>query len=314
MEIQPPGSTPPPGLSDDSVHKIFFNQRGLRPGWRFLIAVALYGLFELIAGFLILQFAPQLLQGLTPGVFIPRGIIELLIVIFVTWIMSRIERRNMGEFGLPLRSSRPLYRFVYGYIFWGFLPLTLLLLVMRALHVFYFGNFALRGSHIFFWAAIWGVVFILVGLTEEYSIRGYLLYTLAEGVGFWPAAVMLAALFGVLHTFNRGETRIGIIMTTLWAMFAVVTLRYTGSLWLAVGAHAGWDWGQSYFYGVPDSGLVVAGHLLNPETQGPAWLNGGTVGPEGSFLTLVLLVTMSVLFVLLYRRSREPALVVTRNL
>ena len=312
--MQPPGGDPQQGPSDDSLGEIFFNQRGLRAGWRLLIAVALYGLFELIAGFLVLHFAPQLLYGLTPGVFIPRGTIELVILIFVTWIMSRIEHRNMGEYGLPLRSSRSLSRFVHGYILWGFLPLTLLLLVLRALHAFYFGTLALHGREIWSWALAWGIVFILVGLTEEYSVRGYLLYTLAEGVGFWPAAVMLAALFGVLHTFNRGETRIGIIMTTLFAMFAAVTLRYTGSLWLAVGAHAGWDWGQSYFYGVPDSGLIVPGHLLNPQTRGSAWLNGGSVGPEGSILTLILMIAMSLLFVLLYRRLREPALVVSRNL
>ncbi|HEY6253850.1 MAG TPA: CPBP family intramembrane glutamic endopeptidase, partial [Candidatus Angelobacter sp.] len=170
------------------------------------------------------------------------------------------------------------------------------------------------GSQVLSWAAVWGFFFILVGLFEEYFLRGYLLYTLAEGIGFWPAATILAALFGVLHTFNTGETRIGIIGAVLFAMFASVTLRYTGNLWLAVGAHAGWDWGQSYFYGVNDSGIQFPGHLLNPQIQGPAWLNGGSVGPEGSILALALLVVMTVLFALFYKRAREPVLVITKNL
>lgn len=310
MEIQLPGG----GSQPDSLRQVFFNQRGLRPGWRILIAVVLYYLLSFAVGVFVLHFAPQLLRGVSPAVFIPRGALELMIVVFVSWIMSRIEHREMGEYGLPLKSSRVLPRFVRGYVFWGFLPLTLLLLAMRALHVFYFGNLTLHGRQIWYWALAWGVVFILVGLTEEYSIRGYLLYTLSEGIGFWPAAVVLAALFGVLHTFNRGETRVGIIMTVFFAMFAAITLRYTGNLWLAVGTHAGWDWGESYFYGVNDSGMQAPGHLLNPQIQGPAWLNGGTVGPEGSILTLVLLVAMSMLFVRLYKRSREPMLVITRNL
>jgi hypothetical protein len=50
---------------------------------------------------------------------------------------------------------------------------------------------------------------------------------------------------------------------------------------------------------------------LNPSTQGPAWLNGGSAGPEGSILALVLLIAMSVLFALLYRKARQPVLVVT---
>ena len=313
MEIQPSGSNPQPDSSDDSLRKIFFNQRGLRPGWRILIAIALIVIISIAVSGALRLIAGQP-QRFNPTLQLVGVALQFLVVVLVSWIMSRIERRDMGEYGLPLKASGTLPRFVRGYIFWGFLPLSLLLLAMRALDVFYFGNFTLHGGLILFWAAFWGVFFILVGLNEEYSLRGYLLYTLAEGIGFWPAAIVLAGLFAVLHTFNPGETRIGIIMTALFAMFAAVTLRYTGNLWLAVGAHAGWDWGESYFYGVNDSGFQAPGHLLDPHIQGAAWLNGGTVGPEGSILTLVLMITMSVLFVYLYRRSREPVLVVTRNL
>ncbi|HEY6352355.1 MAG TPA: type II CAAX endopeptidase family protein [Candidatus Angelobacter sp.] len=309
MEIQPPSSDPQP----DPIQEIFFNQRGLRPGWRVLIAVAFY--VALNAGWTVLSrnFPGQGFQGLSPAVLIPGEAVQFLLVVLVTWIMSRIEHRNMGEYGLPLKSSRLLPLFARGAILWGFLPLSLLLLFFRTLHVFYFGTLVLHGGQVWYFAGMWGVFFTVVGLTEEYSVRGYLLYTLAEGIGFWPAATVLAALFGVLHTFNRGETRIGIIMTAFFAMFAAVTLRYLGNLWLAVGAHAGWDWGQSYFYGVNDSGIQVPGHLLNPRIQGPNWLNGGSVGPEGSILTLALLVVMSILFVLFYKRSLEPVLVITRN-
>lgn len=313
MEMQPPGGNPQPGPSDDSLRKIFLNERGLRPGWRFLIAIVLI-VGITIAAFSLLQLIVGRPRGFVPSLQILSVALQFLVVVLVSWIMSRIERRNMGEYGLPLKASGTLLRFVRGYIFWGFLPLSLLLLVMRSLHVFYFGNLTLHSSQIFYWAAFWAVFFIFVGLNEEYSLRGYLLYTLAEGIGFWPAAVVMAVLFALLHTFNGGESRLGIIMAAFFAMFASVTLRYTGNLWLAVGAHAGWDWGESYFYGVNDSGFQAPGHLLDPHTQGEAWLNGGSVGPEGSVLTLVLMITMSVLFVFLYRRSREPALVVTRNL
>jgi membrane protease YdiL (CAAX protease family) len=85
----------------------------------------------------------------------------------------------------------------------------------------------------------------------------------------------------------------------------------TGNLWLAVGAHAGWDWGQSFFFGVSDSGFQAPGHLLNPHAAGPDWLSGGTVGPEGSVLTLILLAMMTVLFLALYRNPREPVAMIT---
>lgn len=309
METQPSSRNP----QSDTLQQVLFNQRGLRPGWRVLIAVILVVAITFLVTSLFLLLGGHIPRQPGPAFLIPSEAVQFLIVLFVSWIMGRIEGRSMGEYGLPLQGSRALPRFARGWIFWGFIPLSLFLLVLRALHVFYFGNRSLHGIQILTWAAIWGFFFILVGLFEEYLLRGYLLYTLAEGIGFWPAAIVLAAAFGILHSFNNGETRIGIIMTTFFAMFAAVTLRYTGSLWLAVGAHAGWDWGESYFYGVNDSGLQVPGHFLNPHLQGPAWLNGGTVGPEGSILALALLTGMSVLFVLLYRRSREPVLVVSKS-
>lgn len=306
MEIQIPDP-----LQRDPLQSIFFNDRGLRPGWRLAIFLAIIiALTVILSNLFILLRGPG--QGLEPSSLILEKLFELVAVLVASWAMSRIEQRNMAEYGLPLKNAGIFSRFIRGYIFWGFLPLTLLLLLLSALHTFYFGNVALYGIQVFSWAGIWGLLFILVGLHEEYLLRGYALYTLAEGIGFWPAAVVLASVFAALHTLNKGEARVGIIMTAVFALLASVTLRYTGNLWTAVGLHAGWDWGQSYFYGTPNSGLVVPGHLLNPHTQGPAWLTGGSVGPEGSVLTLVLLMLMSILFVLLYRRRKRPALVVTQ--
>ena len=113
---------------------------------------------------------------------------------------------------------------------------------------------------------------------------------------------------------NGGETRIGIIATAFFALFAAATLWRTGSLWLAVGAHAGWDWGQSYFFGVNDSGFQAPGHLLNPHIgAGPDWLTGGTVGPEGSVVTLILWALMAVIFLVAYRKRSEPVLLIMKN-
>ena len=186
-----------------------------------------------------------------------------LVLLLLAWIMSRIEHRNVGLYGLPLHGSA-ISRFIRGYFLWGFLPLAILLSILRALHVFYFGNLSPLNSQILGWGALWFVFFLLVGLTEEYSLRGYFLYTLADGIGFWPAAIIQAVLFARAHMGNGGETRIGIIATAVFAIFAAATLWRTGNLWLAVGAHAGWDWGQSFFFGVNDSGLKAPGHLLNP--------------------------------------------------
>jgi membrane protease YdiL (CAAX protease family) len=311
MEPETSGSAAP-----SPSRKIFFNDRGLRAGWRLLIFVLVaVGLPRLLLWAILRLGHSQTSAGPEPSEILPWlqlafGCLSFLWLLFVTWIMSRIERRPVGSYGLPLVSSA-LPRFVSGYILWGFIPITVALLALRACGVFFFGGLTLHGWQILGWGAIWTLAFLTVGLVEEFSFRGYVLQTLAEGIGFWPAAIILALGFGYVHMGNPGESRMGIAAAALFALFAATTIWRTGNLWLAVGAHAGWDWGQSFFYGVSDSGFQAPGHLLNPHvSQGPDWLTGGTVGPEGSVVTLVLWVLMTVLFLALYRNRRVPALVI----
>jgi membrane protease YdiL (CAAX protease family) len=291
---------------------IFFNQRGLRPGWRLLIFVGMvYGIFALIRWGL--SHVNQSNQTAPSGIAVPISfalgeLIPFLLLLFLTWVMSKIEKKKLGEYGLPLRTSA-LARFFLGYVLWGFIPLSLLLLTLRGLKAFYFGGLALHGAEMFYWAVIWATVFLLVGLFEEFAFRGYMLHTLMEGVGFWPAAIIMAIPFALVHMGNAGETRLGIVAVAFFGIFAAATLRATGNLWLAVGAHAGWDWAQSYFYGVNDSGTVLPGHLLNPHSAGPAWLSGGSVGPEGSVVTLIFWGLMTGGILMIFEKRKAVSMV-----
>ena len=301
------------------VHDVFYNSRGLRAGWRLAIFFLMVFGTAGLAQFVIRHAGPtssgvprQVSSYLVP---VGNGISELilfLVILFFSWIMSRIEHRSVGEYGLPVRKSA-ISHFLTGYLLWGFLPLTILLVTMRLLGVFDFGNLSLHGAPIVIWGLLWGFMFVMVGFFEEYTFRGYPLHTLAEGIGFWPAALIMSLGFAYVHMGNGGETKVGIIATAVFAMFAAATLRRTGDLWLAVGAHAGWDWGQTYFFGVNDSGMQAPGHLLNPTQSGPAWLSGGSVGPEGSVLTLILWAVMFVAFLLIYKRAPEPGIAGAAN-
>ena len=41
---------------------------------------------------------------------------------------------------------------------------------------------------------------------------------------------------------------------------------------------------------------MMTGHLLNSSFHGPAWLTGGSVGPEGSALAFVVIAALWVVF------------------
>jgi membrane protease YdiL (CAAX protease family) len=233
----------------------------------------------------------RLLQGADDvTLFLVYEVIDFFIFLFASWIMGRIERRTIADYGLPWRK-------MFRAQFWqgallGFASITFLLAIMRLAGLFYFGSIALHGSDVWKWAVIWMLVFILVALREEFRARGYALFTLSAGIGFWPAAILSSAAFGYGHHGNSGEDWIGLFNAAAFGLLLCLLLRRTGNLWLPIGLHMAFDWGETYFYGVADSGNVTPGHLLNPSAAGPAWLSGGTVGPEGSVLCTLLIVVL----------------------
>jgi hypothetical protein len=86
-----------------------------------------------------------------------------------------------------------------------------------------------------------------------------------------------------------------------------MALRRTGDLWFAIGLHAAWDWGETFFYGVPDSGMVGVGHLFASSLHGPRWLSGGNAGPEGSIVGLAFGVATVALIAWRFPQVRYPA-------
>jgi hypothetical protein len=66
--------------------------------------------------------------------------------------------------------------------------------------------------------------------------------------------------------------------------------------------------GQTFFYGVSDSGLTPYHNLFNSSFSGPRWLTGGTVGPEASIFTPITLLIVAVVFSFVYREIRYQPL------
>jgi membrane protease YdiL (CAAX protease family) len=224
--------------------------------------------------------------------------VMLVSAILPGFFMARVERRPFGDFGLPLRGA--FGRNFWVGALWGIASLTVLMLVLRATGAFSFGSRDLHGARIVKFALYYAVFFLLTGFFEEFLLRGYSQWVLTKGMHFWPAAALLSVSFGAMHTGNAGEARIGLAAVVAIGFFFCLTLRRTGNLWWAVGFHMSWDWGESYLYSVPDSGTVLPGHLLNSSFHGPAWLTGGSVGPEGSYLVFVVLAALWVLFDRMY--------------
>jgi uncharacterized protein len=122
----------------------------------------------------------------------------------------------------------------------------------------------------------------------------------APSTGFWCAAWVTSVLFGAGHTANPGENWIGIFSAAGIGFVFCASVKLTGSAWWAIGCHAGWDWGQTYFYGTPDSGMVAQGHWMTATASGPVFWSGGTDGPEGSVLVIPTMVLILIILMVLY--------------
>jgi membrane protease YdiL (CAAX protease family) len=243
-------------------------------------------------------FVSRGLRQTSPQIVFLAEFLALVGAFFAAFVLSLLERRKFQEYGLPLQRNFAK-QFVQGAVF-GVAEISAVLAALAACGYYHFGALQLHGSSILRWALIWGTVFIVVGLYEEFAFRGYVQFTLAQGIGFWPAAAALSFLFGAVHWSNPGETPAGIFGVILSGLFWCFTLRRTGTLWFAIGMHASFDFGETFLYSVPDSGAIFPGHLSSATLAGPTWLTGGSAGPEASIFDFLAIAAFFYIFHRLY--------------
>jgi membrane protease YdiL (CAAX protease family) len=226
----------------------------------------------------------------------------------VTWIMAKIEDRPMAIYGLG--DDKKISRLLSGAVT-GLAAISLLILFLLKARLLVIDQQLLFGLDIFHYAILWIPGFLAIAFFEEYLFRGFLQYTLARGLsglaprisskldprafGFWTAAFLISFGFGAVHGSNPGESPAGLICAGLASLLFCFSLWRTGSLWWAIGLHAAWDYGQSFLFGVADSGTFVGHRLLATHPVGKPLLSGGTTGPEGSIYCLLVLALLALL-------------------
>jgi membrane protease YdiL (CAAX protease family) len=302
----PPSILQPPPAQDRGIEWILWGLDGLRAGWGILLFVVLFIAF-LVGGGIFLRSIFHM-KGNPQQFSVTEGLVsellQLLCVFLATLILAMIEKRPVLSYGFQGKARAA--RFISG-LAWGFAAISVLVLMLWKAGLLVFTGLMLHGPAAWEFAAGWGLVFLGTGFFEESLLRGYVQFTMTRGVGFWWGALLFSFLFGFSHGTNPGETPVGLVAAGAVGLVFCISLWYTGSLWWAVGFHAAWDWGESYFYGTSDSGLIVSGHLFGEHPAGNILWSGGATGPEGSLLVLCLLVLIAVLMVLWWgRRTQSP--------
>jgi uncharacterized protein len=269
------------------VKWVFFGKNGLRQGWRFIIfAAAIILAFQFLEepalGFLARKL--HLDNSLSATNLIVSDLVDLIIVLIITGVAARLERRRIDSYGLPLNQA-------FTGLFWNGALLGSLTILFVGLAMLVTGGMrlqgvALRGAEMITAPVLWLIAMLLVGLTEEYVFRGYALQSLWRGAGFWPAALITTALFAGAHLSKPHENAIDIGMIFVLGVLLCLSVGVTGSLWWAVGWHAAFDFGQFFIIGTRNGGQVPVGRLFDATFPGPAWITGGELGTEASYFMI----------------------------
>jgi membrane protease YdiL (CAAX protease family) len=281
------------------IYNFFVNKHGrLRSGWRlgiFIVAFAVVAkLFEVIfLAAIAIAFKSSAEEALTgyAGFFV-QSLILFTAAAVVGWVCGALLE------GLPLRAlgwarhKGWLRDFFLGSVI-GSLSLAfaaLLGAIARGLH-FSFDSSA-NVSAIGKTLALSALLFVLAASAEEVLFRGYPLQTLTRARLAWLGVFLTSVPFAAAHLYNphvvRGVTFANTALAGVW--LAIAYLR-TRSLWLPLGLHWSWNWVMGSVLGLPVSGIdkLAPAPLLRATDAGPAWLTGGSYGPEGGAVCTVAL-------------------------
>jgi membrane protease YdiL (CAAX protease family) len=289
------------------LRKIFHNGRELRAGWRLL----LFCILVLAIGHIVRKVLERLhatdYPGLHPGDLIVGDAALLTVALIATAIMARFEHRSFVAYGIPR------VRQLFGGLFWNgvvwgaVMPSAVMLLIYLA-GGYRVHGLNMAGAELFKFAALWLFANLLIGLSEEITFRGYFMYTLADGVGFWAAAIVQALGFGALHYYTKPHERWeDWVAVSLLTIFITLALRRTGSLAFPIGMHAAFDFSFIYVFSGMNGGEFGVGRLLKAEFPGSTRLTGGLLGPEASWFTFLVAIAAIAALHLTCREAKWPA-------
>ncbi len=132
-------------------------------------------------------------------------------------------------------------------------------------------------------------LFMVVSIHEEVVVRGYILTNLMEATGKYPALLISAVLFGLMHMGNSNVYWVGVLNIILAGVLLGQYYIYKKNLWFPIMLHFSWNFFQGAVWGFEVSGVNIES-IVEQETVGSKLLTGGEFGFEGSIISLILLV------------------------
>ena len=287
--------------------RFFTNSSGqIRAGWRLAIWFAI--IFAILSARAAITRAvqPRERAFLDPIRLILDDSLTAIPVLIATWIMMRIERRTWRDYYWPTRD-------LFGAAFWkgllwGLLTISLDIGLIAAFGGYRIAGLATTGATLLRFIVLWIAASMAIGIVEEFFFRAYQLRTLADGIGFWQAAILNSLAFGALHYFQKPYERWeDWASVSLLGLFLCLTVRRTGTLAFAIGWHAAFDWGAIFLWSGRNAGEFATGRLLDTTWSGSYRVTGGMLGPEASWMMGIVILLLFAAFAALHPTSKAAS-------
>ena len=188
--------------------------------------------------------------GATAGLYFLFG--GIWVVLFLNALIKK-NRPLFKAYGIGCKGNNALNLLIGYLIGIGMNGLAILLAWMHGDIKMYFDRFELIPFLILFAA-----VFVQ-SAAEELVCRGFIYQRVLRTYRnkYWLAVIINSVFFGLIHLGNDGVTVMAIVDLIVTGLLFSAMVYYFDSLWMAMAAHAGWNFTQSILAGLPNSGNVV---------------------------------------------------------
>lgn len=146
---------------------------------------------------------------------------------------------------------------------------------------------------------------------EELLCRGVLYQRLRKGYrNPWVAILVNPIVFVLMHILNPGVTVWAVLSIYLVGVMFSLMVYYLDSLWMAMAAHAAWNFTQNFIFGLPNSGTVYDFSIfkLNSATARTSLCYNVAFGVEASMTAVLVLAFAVAILICLGRKKNQKSL------
>ena len=226
--------------------------------------------------------------------------------VWVTFFLNALLKKNRPLFkayGTGLSGNRIPELLIGLLLGFGMNGLLILFAMMHGDVHLYFDRFEIVPFFILLLA-----VFIQ-SAAEEIMCRGFIYQRVLRTYRgkFLLAALVNGVFFGLIHMTNDGATPIAIIDIIICGIQYSAIVYYFDSLWMAMGAHAGWNFTQSILAGLPNSGNVFPYSIfrLDAASASNSFFYDVGFGVEGTIAAVLMEIVVTVAIIVIGRKMKK---------